>query len=60
MTRNYKKLYNVRLTIAEIEQIEILIGVRRREGWYCGNKEQYEKREDNINEKLREAKNGSV
>ena len=52
MDRDYKKLYNIQLTITELEHLEQLIQERRGEGWYYGNKKQYEDREHRIYKKI--------
>jgi len=50
--RDYKKLYNIELTITELEHLDQLIMNRRRDGWYYGNQKQYEDREHRIYKKL--------
>ena len=45
----------VKLTQAEAEQIRFMIRSRQREGWYLGNKEHFEKREEYILKLLNDA-----
>ena len=45
-----------KLTNAEKDQMRAYIEVRQREGWYHGNKEQFEKREKSILEKIRKSR----
>ena len=52
MGRDYKKLYTIQLTMTELEHLEQLIQERRGEGWYYGNKKQYEDREHRIYKKI--------
>jgi len=49
------KTYTVKLTLPEINHILNLADDRDRDGWYCGNKEQFEARHERVLEKLNQA-----